>query len=257
MRFAAPTLRSVAAALLFLGGAASVLAESTDELIDRAYMLDRKLKASASLELYLQAEKLAPKNPRIAIGIARQYRHLMTDADTRSEKLRLAGLALAYSLRAAALAPNSAEAQLSPAISYGKMVQFQSTKEQVETSRKIKAAADKALKLDPNYDLAWHILGRWHQGYAELTGVRRTMGELLYGKLPPSTHADAARCFEKAVEANPHRLMHYIELGRTYAKMERTEEARRYLKKGLSMPNTDKDDLDVKQRGRETLETLP
>jgi predicted Zn-dependent protease len=112
------------------------------------------------------------------------------------------------------------------------------------------------LKLDPRNDLAWHVLGRWHQGYANLSTVRRAMGEVLFGKLPASTNADAARCFENAMQANPRRLMHTVELGITYAKMGRSDEARRLIEKGIAMPNVEKDDPEVKARGREVLKML-
>jgi len=36
--------------------------------------------------------------------------------------------------------------------------------------------------------------------------------------------------------------MHYIELGRIYAQMGRKEEARKYIQKGMAMPNKEKDD---------------
>jgi Flp pilus assembly protein TadD len=61
---------------------------------------------------------------------------------------------------------------------------------------------------------------------------------------------------QKAMELNPNRLMHYIELGRIYADMGRKDEARLYINKGLVMPDTEKDDPETKQRGRETLEKL-
>jgi hypothetical protein len=50
--------------------------------------------------------------------------------------------------------------------------------------------------------------------------------------------------------------MHYIELGRTYAHMGRSADAKRYIEKGLAMPNTEKDDQEIKDRGRETLAKL-
>lgn len=247
----------------FAGLAAVVLlpwsptrADAVDELLSRAAVLDVELKASVALQLYLQAQKLRPDDVRALLGIARQYRHLMADATDSQEKLRLGGISLDYAKRAANIAPDDSEAQLSPAISYGKLLPLESNGVQVDFSRRIKAAADKAVKLDPGNDLAWHILGRWCQGYAELTGVRRMMGQMLYGKLPTPTEADAAECFEKAIAANPNRLMHYIELGRTYAKLGRTAEARKLIQKGLSMPSIEKEDPEVKQRGRETLAAL-
>ena len=240
--------------MLGLGG--GLRAESAADLIRQGYALDLKLKAARALALYQQAEKLQPRNVVILVRIARQYRHLMADASDPAEKLRLARLALDSSVRAVTLDPNDSDAQLAVAITLGKMLPLESSGEQVQSSRRIKEAVDRALKLNPHNDLAWHVLGRWHQGYAELSSVRRTLGEMLYGKLPTSTEADAARCFEKAIAANPNRLMHYIELGRTYARMGRTAEARRLIEKGLAMPNVEKDDPDVKQRGRETLSGL-
>jgi tetratricopeptide (TPR) repeat protein len=231
-------------------------AQSADELIRQGYVFDVKLDASSALALYRRAEKLEPRNVVILVRIARQYRHLMADATDDDEKLRLGRIALDYSERAAALAPDDSDAQLSVAISLGKMLPLEGKKEQVENSRRIKIAVDKALKLDSQNDLAWFVLGRWHQGYAELTGVRRKLGEMLYGKLPESTDADAAHCFEKAIAANPDRLIHYIELGRCYARMGRTAEARKFIEKGLAMPDVGKDDPEVKERGRETLAGL-
>ena len=193
---------------------------------------------------------------RVLVRIARQYRHLMADATTSDEKLRLGRIALDYAQRAAELAPNDSEAQLSVAISYGKMLPLMGIKEQIEASRQIKEAADKAIKLDPRNDLAWHVLGRWHRVLSDVSMLKRALGSLLYGKLPQTTTEEAVKCFEKAIELNPNRLMHYVELGRAYAQMGRTAEARRFIEKGLGMPNVEKDDPETKRRGQEALAKL-
>ena len=79
---------------------------------------------------------------------------------------------------------------------------------------------------------------------------------VIYGKLPQTTTEEAVKCFEKAIEINPNRLMHYVELGRAYAQMGRTVEARLFIEKGFAMPNVEKDDPETKRRGRETLANL-
>jgi tetratricopeptide (TPR) repeat protein len=86
--------------------------------------------------------------------------------------------------------------------------------------------------------------------------VKRAFAQVAYGKLPSAKHEDAVRCFEKAIELNPDRLMHYIELGRTYALMDRDSEARKFIAKGLAMPETEKDDSETKNLGRQTLKKL-
>lgn len=244
----------VAVALLLMCMASR--AESTDELIKKGDVFDAKFNAGEALKYYLPANKLEPSNVRLLLRIARQYRHLMTDAGLRDDKLRLGGLALAYAHRAAALAPNNSEAQLSPAITYGKMLPFEGIQEQIEASPRIKEAADKAIQLDPRNDNAWHILGRWNRELAGVSAVKRDIANFLYGKLPFGTNEAAVTCFEKSIKINPNRLMHYIELGLTYAQMGRKEEARRFIAMGLAMPNVEKDDPETKQHGRETLAKL-
>ena len=235
----------------------TIWAGSADELIKKGDDSDLKLKASEALDFYLAAEKLEPKSAGLLLRIARQYRHLMSDATTRQEKLGLGGIGLDYALRAVALAPNDSEAQLSPAISYGRMVPLQVLKGQIESAHRIKNAVDKAIELDPHNDLAWNVLGRWNKVLADVNGLKRAVGSLLYGELPTGSNAEAVLCFQKAIEINPKRLMHYIELGQTYAQMGKAADARQLIAKGLAMPDVEKDDPEVKRRGRETLAKLP
>ena len=226
------------------------------DLILKGDAFDKTFKATEALQYYLPAEKLEPWSVRTLVRIARQYRHLMTDATTREKKLQLGGMALDYSRRVAALAPNDSEAQLATAITYGKMLPLQGTKEQVAASARIRESADKALKIDPRNDTAWHILGRWHRAVADVGGFKRAFGSLVYGKLPTSTNEAAVACFVKAIAINPTRLMHYIELGCTYAQMGKKDDARRFIAKGLAMPDVEKDDPETKKRGRDALAKL-
>lgn len=251
-----PNLISAIATALVLTAQAT-LAQTVPTFIAKGDVPDRAFKPNEALQSYLPAEKLDPDNPDILLRIARQYRHLMSDAATAPQKLKFGHLSLAYANRAAALAPNDSEAQLSPAITYGKMMPYLGKKEQVEATPKIKTAADRALKLDSRNDSAWHVLGRWHQSLANVTGLKRGFGEILYGKLPVGSNTESIKCFEKAIAINPRRLRHYIEEGRTYAQMGDNATAKRFLNKGMAMPDVEKDDPEMKARGREALAKIP
>jgi tetratricopeptide (TPR) repeat protein len=231
-------------------------AESAAELIQKGDVYYARLEPAEALKFYLPAEKLDPNNVQLLVRIARQYRHLMSDAAQTGEKLHYGNTAVGYARRAVALAPNDAQAQLAVAISYGKLLPFLGTREQIADSRIVKTAADKVLALDAQNDLAWQVLGRWYLGLAAVSPVKRALARVVYGSLPPAQYEDAERCFEKAIALNPNRLMHYIELGCTYAKMGRTAEARKCILKGLAMPPTEKDDPETKDRGRQVLATL-
>lgn len=256
-------MRSALAFFIFalLGDPVVVLAkilpaESVDELVEQGAVFDRKLNAKEALSFYLRAEKLDPYNPQILVPIARQYRRLMTDAPAKAEKLRLGYIAMDYSKRAGACRPHDADAQLDLAITLGKMLPYLSAKEQVHASPRIKESVDKALALDPTNDAAWHILGRWNRELAEVSKVKRALAEKLYGTLPTGSLPEAEHAMRRAIELNPNRLMHYIELGRIYAQMGTKEDARFYINKGLAMPDAEKDDPETKQRGREALAKL-
>ena len=232
-------------------------AQSAVALLKQGDAFAAKLQTESALKSYVPAERLEPTNARILVRIAREYRHLMTDASKLEDKLKLGIIALDYSQRAAALAPTDSEAQIAPAITYGRMLPILGSKEQFEASRRIKEAADKALKLDPNNDVAWHVLGRWHQALANISVFKSLFAPLLYGSLPTTTNEAAVKCFERAIKIDSTRLMHVIELGRTYALMGRNTDARRMLTKGLAMPDVEKDDPETRVRGAEALAKLP
>ena len=244
-----------AATLLLTGGTSG--AQTATELLQRGDVFDLKFQAADALRYYLPAERLEPTNVDLLVRIARQYRHLMSDAGTGPEKLKIAAVALDYGKRAAKLGQNDSDAQISPAITYGRMLPYQGNKEQVAATPLIKAAADRAIALNPRNDVAWHVLGRWHQVLANVGVLKHLLGGMIYGKLPTTTNEAAIECFERAIAINPRRPRHFIELGRTYAQMGKSADARKYIEKGLNMPDMEKDDAEVKQRGREALAKLP
>jgi tetratricopeptide (TPR) repeat protein len=234
----------------------SLHAQTAADLIEAGQVHDNKLEAKQALTYYLAAEKLQPNNADLLVCIARQYRHLMADSSSTGEKLRLGTVALQYGQRAAKIAPRNSDAQLSTAISYGKMLPYQSSKEQLQCSKLIKEGAERAIKLNPRNDLAWHIIGRWHRNVADISGIKKALASLIYEKLPEATNEAAIASLEKAMAINPNRLMHYIELGRAHAQAGNKEEARKYLSKGLRMPVVEKDDAEAKTAGRTVLASL-
>jgi len=227
-----------------------------DELVKNGDVHDAKFQFDKALEYYLPAEKLNPKNADLLVRISRQYALRMNDLPNKADKIASGRMALAYAERAVASDSGFGDAHLSVAICHGKLTAYVGAREGVEASRKIKIAADKAVKLNPRNDLAWQVLGRWHQSLANIGFATRALAKVIYGGLPAASNEEAVRCFQKAIALDPKRLVHVVELGRTYAMMGQDENARKYLKMGLAMPDKDKDDPETKARGRETLDGI-
>ena len=235
--------------------ATSATADVAD-LIREGDRLDLQGKPSEALKFYLPAEKETPDDSTLLIKIAKQYAYLTTELKPKAKALEAARTAVSYSERAVALAPGESDSHLALAVAHGKMMPLLTNKEKVASSRVIKASAEKAVKLNPASDYGWHLLGRWHQGLANVNVVLQGLIRLIYGELPAASNEDALRCFRKAIALKPDRLLHHIEIGRTYALMGRTAEARASLDKGLGMPDLEWDDPETKRRGRLALEKL-
>jgi len=179
----------------------------------------------------------------------------MIDETDRTSKVHLGNEAVEYAKRAVAISPKNPDAQLAVAISVGKLQPFEDYQQKFDSVHVIKDAVDRVTELDPNNDLGWHVLGRWYQGLAEVDPLHRALAQQM-GGLPPATFQQAATCFEKAIQLNPHRLMHYIALGTVYVEMGRKDEGRHLIEKGLAMENTEKEDPQLKHDGAELLEKL-
>jgi tetratricopeptide (TPR) repeat protein len=225
-------------------------------LVAKGDVHDRKFETEQALAFYLTAEKLTPDDSKLLVKIARQYVLRMSGLPTDAEKIKSGRTALRYAERAVALAPDQCDPHLSIAICWGKLTPFLGNKEKVAASRQIRISADRAVKLDPKNDYAWHILGRWHQAMANMGSATRTLAKLIYGELPTASNEESVACLKKALKINPQRLVHTIELGRTYAMMGDAQQAKKFIQQGLAMPNREKDDAETKQRGRKTLEEI-
>jgi tetratricopeptide (TPR) repeat protein len=231
-------------------------AESVSALIERGDALDAKNQNAAALAIYLQADAAQPNDAEILRRIAKQYSQQMVGESKSDENRALGEKALDYAKRAKALDPKNANARLCLAICYGKVAFLESARTRVEFSRLIKDEADAAVGLDPSLDYGWHVLGRWNYELANFNAALRFLAQVIYGRFPDASNERAVECFRKAIAINPDRVIHHVELGRTYAAMGRKEEARAELKKGLSLPSREKDDDESKDRARKALGAL-
>eukprot|EP00775_Hariotina_reticulata_P008960 gene8960-9136_t len=79
----------------------------------------------------------------------------------------------------------------------------------VRLAKEAQEAARTALQLEPQNDLAHHLMGRWHFEMAQINFVVRQLIRLVYGAaLAPGRFEDALAEFEAAVAINPHKLIH-------------------------------------------------
>jgi tetratricopeptide (TPR) repeat protein len=224
--------------------------------LDDALAAEARLDSRAALELFLAVEKERPSDAFVFQKIAKQYSDLVVDQPNDAEKRRYATAALAYAEKAVALDSRSAVSVLSVAVARGKLAVYSGTREKVRLSRVIKADAELALALDPNYAWAHHVLGRWHYEVVELGASARLFVQLFYGGLPAARVTEAVAHLERATELESDELNHWLELGFAYEANGEPEKARSVWIHGLAMPSRGKHDEPAKQRAREALAKL-
>jgi tetratricopeptide (TPR) repeat protein len=243
-------------ALIVLPICFNARADSPDALIKKGDACDQRLETRLALDAYLAAEKLGPPSAELLRRIAKEYGGLMADTNSDDQKRELGEQAVEYARKAVAADPQDAMAQLALAVCYGRVAPLMNNKTKIQYSRLVKEHAEKSLALDPNNDLTYNVLGTWNYELAGLNPFLRALAGMIYGQLPDASYEDSVKDFEKAVQLNPHRLANHIGLGRAYAALGKTAEAREELERGLSMPNQEKDDPYVKEQGRETLRKI-
>lgn len=120
----------------------------------------------------------------------------------------------------------------------------------------MKAEAQKAISLDPQDDLAYHVLGIWNREVAELNWVLRAFAEFLYGKLPEASLDTAISDLRRAAELAPDVVPHQVELGITLADARKWDDAKATLDHALTMPKAWVTDDYYKDLAKRTLERV-
>jgi len=202
-----------------------------------------------ALDNYLEALKVEPGNyealwkaSRACVDIADVI--TATDKDAKQRQMKLYTDGTSYAKKAIVANPNDTWGHFQYAAAFGKKLLRLGTKEQIDGSKQIRGEIDKAIELDPNNDLAYHALGRWHRRMAEIGGVSRFFGSLLYGSIPKGSFTESEKNLKKAVDMKPEYVNHRLELGLTYVSLEKYDLAAQEFQKAIDLPKTtSKDDV--------------
>ena len=123
-------------------------------------------------------------------------------------------------------------------------------KERIRRAEVIRDEALRTLALDPRHDGAYHILGRWNAEIMRLSGFSRFFAKSFLGAgiFKQASWEEAVADLQRAVELDPGRIYHRLELAEILADRKRYDEARAELAHLRALP--DREVLDPVYRER-------
>jgi tetratricopeptide (TPR) repeat protein len=145
--------------------------------------------------------------------------------------------------------PNNSESYKWLAIAIGAQSKYSGTKEQVRQSGEIKKYIEKAIELNPDDDISYLVLSRWHYKVSALGGVARTFAKVIYGGVPKASLKKAEELLLQAIEIHD-RIAHRYNLAKVYKRMDRQEEAMEQLRLTLLLPVTFPEEVPDKEKAK-------
>ena len=175
---------------------------------------------------------------------------LIPDSLAGAERDTIFARAERLAKRAVAADSMQPEGHFAVAATVGRASLGMGKKERIRRAKVIRAEALRTIELDPKYDGAYHVLGRWNAEIMRLSGLSRFFAKSFLGAgiFGQASWEEAIANLQKAVELDPARIYHRLELARIYADRKRYQEARDQLGQINALP--DRELLDPVYRER-------
>lgn len=236
----------------------SISSSEAATMFDRAQEVERSLDVFQAKALYEAAMRENPTNVDAVWRYGKQVSDMSLDPScSQDDACDYVVKALDISRKAAEMDPGCIEAKLSVAINTGRLALYSDNKTKVQLCGSVRDMGMECLQQDPSHDMCHHVLGRWHSEMASINWAVKAIVRMVYGSsLGNGDFQTAVSSFQKALEIEPTRLIHRVELGRTYLRMGRREDARRELRAAFDMPLEDVNSLSTLGEAQDMLRGL-
>ena len=249
--------RSIAAALLLvlLIGFGSAAAQSVDHIEDEALAealseVDEMRKNGEFGSAYGWLNDIQSEYPDRAEVLWRMAATEVNMGEQRGNSTSFFERGLETANAALEADSSNGYAHFARSMAEGRLALAAGTRERIERSRAVKHHADRAIELEDDIDGAYNARGQWNREVASLGFMSRAIVRTVYGGLPEASYEQAVEDFQAAIEIED-RILHRYELARTYAIMDRPEDAREQIDILLDMPEVYYNDADLKAQARD------
>jgi len=163
-----------------------------------------------------------------------------------------------YAGRAVKSDPAGADGHFALAASLGRASLSMGKKDRIKRAAVIRSEALRTIALNPKHDGAYHIMGRWKAEIMRISGFSRFFAKSFLGAgiFNQASWGKAIYNMEQAVQLDPGRIYHHLELAEIYAERKRVADARTQLHLVDSLPDREIMDSVYKRRGATLLRQL-
>ncbi|GIL73960.1 hypothetical protein Vretimale_5093 [Volvox reticuliferus] len=205
--------------------------------VEQGEMYERDLKLEEAVRCFEKAAQADPSSPEHLARVSKALSDMSYVPGTPADRaIELNRRAIEVALEAVTVNPKSSYGHVAACVSRGRLALHMDNRTKVQLARQAQDDVRTALELEPNNDVAHHLLGRWNYEMASVNAVVRTLIQMLYGtSLMAGSYREAALCYETAVRIRPNYLIHRVELGRTYWKLGQLDAAVRELNTAIAL----------------------
>ena len=177
-----------------------------------------------------------PKNIDVLSRLSAAHHFLSEKADDKKIEKMNTDKALKYITEAMAIDSTSAEVHKWYAVSFGKSVENQSIRKQIESSKIIEFHCLQAIQKLPNDPFCYNIMGQWHYRLADISSFSRRLAKMIFEEPPKGSLEMSEYFLKKSLELEPNYIGTYYWLGKTYKKMDKKDKAIRLFQEAIDLP---------------------
>ncbi|MEO5798829.1 MAG: hypothetical protein ABIZ70_13985 [Gemmatimonadales bacterium] len=158
-----------------------------------------------------------------------------------------------YARRAVTAKPSGADGHFALGTAVGRTSLTLGSRDRIKRAAEIYREARNAIDLDPKHDGAYHLLGRWHAEIMRLSSLQKFFAKTFLGAdiFNRASWDEAEHNLRTAVELDPRRMFHHLDLAEVLVNRERWREAKQEVDLIMSMSPVEPMDLNYRRRAQE------
>ena len=228
----------------------------SNQLIEEGRAFEKQYNTTQAISKYEQAIKENAAQLPVLVRLIEIYCYGMADEhddDKKKEQLKKAKEYLAIAKSVDSTSPDFLYSQ---AAYLGKLIEFSPVKEKAQITKEIKIILDRALAKDPGHVKSLYSLAKWNEQVAGLNPAVKAALKVIFGGLPPASVEEAIELHQKARKLNPGFLANNYELALLLKKTNKPSLAMEILQYQMKLPTKTKEELEIKNKSKQLLQSF-